>query len=141
MAYPPPWGYHLSWTGGFAEGVAYPSRSHALASKFWQFVKELKRRRVLPFAAGYGLAAVGSIEIARVLLEALGFHRIVWTILATILLLGFPLVLFMGQVLEVTPEEPLVRTPVSRRSNRWILPGIGLVVSLLAMYFLVIRRG
>lgn len=112
-----------------------------MASKFWLFVTELKRRRVLPFAAVYGLVAVCAIEIARVLFEALGFHRIVWTISATVLLLGFPLVLFMGQVLEATPEQPLILAPASRRPNRWILPGIGLVVSLLALYVLVFRRG
>lgn len=123
------------------EGASSPNRSHGLASKFWLFVTELKRRRVLPFAVGYGLVAVGVIEIARILFEALGFHRIVWTVLATILLLGFPMVLFIGQVLEVTPEEPLTPVPARKRPNRWVLPGVGLVVSLLAIYLLVFRRG
>jgi len=112
-----------------------------VASKFSLFVLELKRRRVLPIAVVYAVVGVGAIEVVRLIFEALGLPLIIWTIMATIILLGFPLALVMGQVLEVTSEEPLAHAPAKWTSNRWVLPGVGLVVALVAIYFLVLRRG
>lgn len=125
---------------GGGDGLLLEPEPSSLASKFWLFVKELKRRRVLPFAVVYAVVAVGAIEIARFAFEALRFSLTIWTIFASILLLGFPLVLIIGQVLEVTPEEPLAPGQPRRRSIRWVLPGMGLALALLAIYVLVLRR-
>jgi hypothetical protein len=112
-----------------------------LASKFWLFVEELKRRKVLPFAVVYAVIGVGTIEASRIVFAALGLPPIIWQVTAIIILLGFPLVLVMGQVLEVSPEEPLPQPSADRGSIKWILPAMGLLVALLAMYVLVFRRG
>jgi hypothetical protein len=107
-----------------------------LASRLSSFLRELRRRKVLRVALGYAAVAVGVIEGLRRLVLAFSLPMMVWRVPAVMILLAFPLVLVMGQVLEVSPEEPLTLAPEKQDKNGWALAGIGLLLALLACLLL-----
>jgi hypothetical protein len=108
-----------------------------MALKLSEFLIELRRRRVLRVAVIYTVVGVGAIEGLRLLFEAIGLPMIIWYVLAVCILLGFPAALVLGQVLEVTPEEPL-HSPSSRMggTSRTIAV-VGLLSAAVAGYFLL----
>ncbi len=67
-------------------------------------IAELKRRNVVRVAALYGLAAWLILQVADVLVPALGLPDWVMRFVALLLILGFPLVLIFSWVYELTPE-------------------------------------
>jgi TolB-like protein/Tfp pilus assembly protein PilF len=67
-------------------------------------IGELKRRNVVRVAALYGLAAWLILQVADVLVPALGLPDWVMRFVALMLLLGLPLVLIFSWVYELTPE-------------------------------------
>jgi adenylate cyclase len=76
--------------------------------KFWQ---ELKRRKVIRVAVGYGVVAWIVVEVASVLLPTLLLPE--WSVrLVTVLaLLGFPIALVLAWVFELTPEGAQLERP------------------------------
>ena len=67
-------------------------------------IAELKRRNVVRVAVLYGLAAWLILQVADVLVPALGLPVWVMRFVALLLILGFPLVLIFSWVYELTPE-------------------------------------
>ena len=67
-------------------------------------IAELKRRNVVRVAVLYGLAAWLILQVADVLVPALGLPDWVMRFVALLLILGFPLVLIFSWVYELTPE-------------------------------------
>jgi TolB-like protein/Tfp pilus assembly protein PilF len=67
-------------------------------------IAELKRRNVVRVAVLYGLAAWLILQVADVLIPALGLPDWVMRFVALLLILGFPLVLIFSWVYELTPE-------------------------------------
>ena len=67
-------------------------------------IAELKRRNVVRVAVLYGLAAWLILQVADVLVPALGLPVSVMRLVALLLILGFPLVLIFSWVYELTPE-------------------------------------
>ena len=67
-------------------------------------IAELKRRNVVRVAVLYGLAAWLILQVADVLVPALGLPGWVMRFVALLLILGFPLVLIFSWVYELTPE-------------------------------------
>jgi TolB-like protein/Tfp pilus assembly protein PilF len=67
-------------------------------------VAELRRRNVVRVAVLYGLAAWLILQVADVLVPALGLPDWVMRLVALLLILGFPLVLIFSWVYELTPE-------------------------------------
>jgi TolB-like protein/Tfp pilus assembly protein PilF len=67
-------------------------------------IAELKRRNVVRVAVLYGLAAWLILQVADVLVPALGLPDWVMRFVALMLLLGLPLVLIFSWVYELTPE-------------------------------------
>lgn len=67
-------------------------------------IAELKRRNVVRVAVLYGLAAWLILQVADVLVPALGLPGWVMRLVALLLILGLPLVLIFSWVYELTPE-------------------------------------
>jgi TolB-like protein/Tfp pilus assembly protein PilF len=67
-------------------------------------IGELKRRNVVRVAVLYGLAAWLILQVADVLVPALGLPDWAMRFVALLLLLGFPLMLIFSWVYELTPE-------------------------------------
>ena len=102
-----------------------------------EFLVELKRRKVLRVAVVYAVVGVGAIEGLRLLLEALGLPMVIWYVLASCILLGFPAALVLGQVLEVTPEEPLDPNSSRLGPTGGALAALGVLLAAVAGYFLL----
>ena len=105
--------------------------------KLSEFLIELRRRRVLRVAVIYTVVGVGAIEGLRLLFEAIGLPMFIWYFLAVCILLGFPAALVLGQVLEVTPEEPLEPTSSRFGGTNRTLVVVGLLSAAVAGYFLL----
>jgi serine/threonine-protein kinase len=67
-------------------------------------IAELKRRNVVRVAVLYGLAAWLILQVADVLVPALGLPDSAMRLVALLLLLGLPLVLIFSWIYELTPE-------------------------------------
>jgi hypothetical protein len=65
---------------------------------------ELKRRNVFRVAAAYAVVAWLLIQAADILLGNFGAPEWVFKSFVTLLLLGFPLALFLSWAYELTPE-------------------------------------
>lgn len=66
-------------------------------------VAELKRRRVFRVAAGYVVASWIVLQVADVLAPAL--HLPAWTVtfVALLVIIGFPIAVFLGWAFDLTP--------------------------------------
>jgi TolB-like protein len=78
---------------------------------------ELKRRNVVRVAALYGLAAWLILQVADVLVPALGLPGWVMRLVALLLILGFPLALIFSWVYELTPEGLKKQLEVDRNPS------------------------
>lgn len=67
-------------------------------------IAELKRRNVVRVAALYGLAAWLILQVADVLVPALGLPGWVMRLVTLLLILGLPLVLIFSWIYKLTPE-------------------------------------
>lgn len=84
-----------------------------MAESFWE---DLKRRRVFRVAAGYVAVAFACLEGAELVLPRLGLPDRVLTALVVLAVLGFPLVLVLSWLFELTPGG-LVRTSPRRAAG------------------------
>jgi TolB-like protein len=80
-------------------------------------IAELKRRNVVRVAVLYGLAAWLTMQVADVLVPALGLPGWVMRLVALLLILGFPLVLIFSWVYELTPEGLKKQLEVDRNQS------------------------
>jgi TolB-like protein/tetratricopeptide (TPR) repeat protein len=80
-------------------------------------IAELKRRNVVRVAVLYGLAAWLILQVADVLVPALGLPDSAMRLVALLLLLGFPLVLIFSWVYELTPEGLKKQHEVDREQS------------------------
>lgn len=80
-------------------------------------IAELKRRNVVRVAALYGIAAWLILQVADVLVPALGLPGWVMRLVALLLILGFPLVLIFSWVYELTPEGLKKQLDVDRNQS------------------------
>jgi TolB-like protein/tetratricopeptide (TPR) repeat protein len=80
-------------------------------------IAELKRRNVVRVAVLYGLAAWLILQVADVLVPALGLPGWVMRLVALLLILGFPLVLIFSWVYELTPEGLKKQLEVDRNQS------------------------
>jgi TolB-like protein len=80
-------------------------------------IAELKRRNVVRVAVLYGLAAWLILQVADVLVPALGLPVWVMRFVALLLILGLPLVLIFSWVYELTPEGLKKQLEVDRNQS------------------------
>lgn len=74
------------------------------ASGFRGFLENLKRRKVIRVAIGYAVAAFVLMQIADATFEPLNLPDWSATLVLWLLVLGFPVAIFMSWMLEVTPQ-------------------------------------
>jgi TolB-like protein len=81
-------------------------------SLFGKTLSDLRRRKVFRVAATYGVVAWLSIEVASVVLPAL--HAPDWVVSAIVIaaLVGFPVVLLLSWVFDVTPKGVIRTEPL-----------------------------
>ncbi|MGD8496532.1 MAG: tetratricopeptide repeat protein [Gemmatimonadales bacterium] len=109
---------------------------------YQQLFAELKRRHVFKVAAIYGGTSFVVLQLADILLPALGLPEWTITFMVAILVLAFPVALILAWAFEMTPEgvkrtdaatpgeiEALVAEPASKR---WI-PGFLALLGLAAL--------
>jgi TolB-like protein/Tfp pilus assembly protein PilF len=106
---------------------------------------ELRRRNVVRVAVLYGLAAWLILQVADVLVPALGLPDWVMRFVALLLILGFPLVLIFSWVYELTPEglkkqhEVDLNQSITHETGRKINYLIG-ALAVLAIVVVVVER-
>ncbi|MGD2122619.1 MAG: hypothetical protein PVJ76_12780, partial [Gemmatimonadota bacterium] len=76
-----------------------------MAPQLTLFLKELKRRKVGRVALLYAVVGIGVIEGAQLLFDAFEISRVVWQLVAFVVVLGFPIALVLAWAYEVRPEE------------------------------------
>ena len=107
---------------------------------FWE---QLRRRNVVKVGASYAVVAWIALQAAEILLPTFGAPAWVMRVFASALILGFPVVLVLAWVFEVTPEGikrtsdipegENIRPATSRRLN-YLLGGLlGVAVIFLAV--------
>ena len=75
-----------------------------------RFLRELRRRRVLPILLAYAAASFAVVEAADIYFPVLGLPDWVFRVLAVLTLLGFPLVFLLAWIFDVSLEG-VRRTP------------------------------
>ena len=110
------------------------------------FFEELKRRKVYRVAVGYVIAAGGIIQLASAVFPAWELPN--WTLRLVVvgLLLGFPIALLLAWAFDVTPQGIQTTAPVvsstagsrHRGRNVLLLVGLGMLISAVAGYFLLL---
>ncbi len=106
---------------------------------------ELKRRNVVRVSVLYGLAAWLILQVADVLVPALGLPDWVMRFVALLLILGFPLVFIFSWVYELTPEglkkqhEVDLNQSITHETGRKINYLIG-ALAVLAIAVVVLER-
>jgi TolB-like protein/Tfp pilus assembly protein PilF len=78
-----------------------------------QFLTELKRRKVFRAAVGYSVGMLAVVEAADLVLPRLGIADSVVTVVLVAALAGFPVVVILAWLYELTPDG-LVRTSASK---------------------------
>ncbi len=105
------------------------------------FFSELKRRRVIRVAIGYGAAAFVVLQVADLVLPALGASDSLYRFIVIFSLAGFPLALVLAWLFDLTPEGVrLTRAAgqgdlVVARLKPWVVYGVALlaIVGVLAI--------
>ncbi len=98
------------------------------------FFAELKRRRVIRVAIGYAAAVFVVLQVADLVFPALGISEASYRLLVVVSLAGFPVVLVLAWLFDLTPEGVrLTRaegegSPVVARIRPWAAYGGGLLV-------------
>jgi hypothetical protein len=117
------------------------------------FFHELKRRKVYRVAVTYVVAGGGIIQLASAVFPAWELPNWSLRLVIMLLLLGFPIALMLAWAFDVTTEGIRATTPVlhpdtpsdvakrHRRRNISLLVGLGLIVSGVAVFFLLPRAG
>jgi TolB-like protein len=103
------------------------------------FFRELKQRKVYRVALGYAVVAWLVIQIASTVLPT--FHVPEWVLqaLTVIVALGFPVALVLAWAFDVTPSgvektaEGAGTVAARNRRTVWLLAGVGLLISALAV--------
>lgn len=111
---------------------------------YQRFFAELKRRRVFSVIALYGVAAFAIIEAADAIFPRLALPDWTVTLVVWVALFGFPVVIFLAWVFDLTPEgvrrtavaapgeiEAIVAAPASTRWPAAVFAFVG-VTALLA---------
>lgn len=102
-----------------------------------EFFAELKRRRVFRVTAVYGAVGFVVLQLADILVPALGFSDAVTGALALVVVLAFPIALVLAWAFEVTPEgvrrtesatEEIQRIAAEPARRRWPI-GIAALVA------------
>ncbi|MEZ4989058.1 MAG: tetratricopeptide repeat protein [Saprospiraceae bacterium] len=100
----------------------------------YHFFNELKRRNVLKTASIYLVSSWGIIQVAATIFPQLGFPE--WAVKAVIiiLILGFPLALFISWFYEIVPDQGQSQESALPRKNlgRWkwmLIIGLGLIIT------------
>ena len=78
-------------------------------SQFWQ---ELKRRKVIKVIAMYAATAFIIMEAAEIMLPRLGLPDWTVTFIIILLIVGFPIVIILSWIFDVTPEGIKKTEPV-----------------------------
>ncbi|MGH8494727.1 MAG: tetratricopeptide repeat protein [Gammaproteobacteria bacterium] len=107
--------------------------------------EELKRRRVIRVAAIYLIASWVIAQVADVMFPALNLPRWTITLVAALLVLGFPIVMVLAWAFDVRPGG-VVRTEevpgVGRRGQTRAMIGFGLLLAAgTAVVFLLLNPG
>ena len=114
------------------------------------FFEELKRRKVYRVAVGYLVAGWLIIQVAATIFPILGLPDWGERLVVSVVLIGFPLALFLAWAFDVTPEgiQATPSLPVApeighrhRRRNMSLLVGSGILISAVAGFFLLPRAG
>ena len=84
---------------------------------YQRLLAELKRRRVLRAAAGYGAVAFVVLQVVELLADGLQLPPIFLTAFTILALLGFPLALVLAWLFERAPEGDLCRTTEATTSE------------------------
>jgi TolB-like protein/predicted Zn-dependent protease len=103
------------------------------------FFRELKQRKVYRVALGYAVVAWLVVQIASTVLPT--FHVPEWVLqaLTVIVALGFPVALVLAWAFDVTPSgvektaEGAGTVAARNRRTVWLLAGVGLLISALAV--------
>ena len=108
------------------------------------FFKELERRKVYRVAVAYAVVAGGIIQLASAVFPAWELPSWALRLVVVLLLAGFPIALILAWAFDVTPagiqatEEATPRPPgqtlLRRRRNLLLLGGLGIAVSLIAVF-------
>jgi len=85
-------------------------------SLFSRTLADLRRRRVLRVAAAYGVVAWLVIEVASVVFPALHVPDWALTVVVSLGLAGFPVVLLLAWVFDITPEGVVKTEPAGEGS-------------------------
>lgn len=109
------------------------------------FFGRLKQRNVIRVAGVYAVSGYAVFQIANALLPALNVPRWVVTLIASLFLLGFPVVVLLAYAFEWTPEgfkrTSVNRPPVPARTGwfDWSLLGATAALVVFVIFSLVIR--
>ena len=110
------------------------------------FIEELRRRNVVRVAVAYGLTAWLTAQIAEMFFDAFGAPDWLMQSLLILLLLGFPLAVFLAWAFELTPDGIRRDEEVDHSSAPKVAAGsrrldrIIIVVLALAVGFLLYRQ-
>lgn len=91
-----------------------PRAAHALG-KFWS---ELRRRRVVKVAVGYGVVLFVILQAAELTLEPLGLPAWSYTLVLVLGLFGLPVATFLAWAFDVTPRGLERTAPTSTETGR-----------------------
>jgi TolB-like protein len=113
------------------------------------FFQELKRRNVFKAAASYAVVSWIVLQVADTTFPALNIPAWVLSLLTILLLMGFPIVLFVSWAFELTSEgfKPTAEVPVEtslrphtgRRLNHLLLVGVSLLLVLVVLDAYVLK--
>jgi len=103
------------------------------------FFEEVKRRKVFRVAAAYIIAAAGIIQLASAAFPAWELPNWALRLVIVLLLIGFPLVLILGWVFDITSQGIRVTPGTHRRRSVIMLVAAGVIISAAAGFFLLPR--
>ena len=89
-------------------------------SQFWQ---ELKRRKVIKVMAMYAATAFIIIEAGDIMLPRLGLPDWTVTFIIILLIVGFPIIIILSWIFDVTPEGVKKTEPVQHAKKQEKTPG------------------
>ena len=114
-------------------------------SRVSRLFAELKRRHVLRVAIGYGAVAFATVSVASDFLPALQLPQWTVTLVAALVVLGFPIALVLAWAFDITPEgvrrtQEAPETAAPARRGSWLRPasasgyiGVGIIIGLVAV--------
>jgi len=88
-------------------------------TKFWQ---ELKRRKVVRVSIIYASVAFILLQLIDILVDPLHLPEWVMTFFVVLLLVGFPIVIILAWIFDVTPEGIEVTPPLEQKSESHAVP-------------------